>query len=69
MLDGGAHFYDTYQTKDGEYMSVGAIEPQFYAQLLKGNHLSLFQSYLKPGQTLIIYSWLGMGSQVQGLES
>src|SRR5215469_14929231 len=36
MLDSGAPFYDTYQTKDGRYMSVGAIEPQFYAALLKG---------------------------------
>jgi alpha-methylacyl-CoA racemase len=35
LLDGGAHFYDTYETKDGKYVSVGAIEPQFYALLLK----------------------------------
>ena len=36
MLDSAAPFYDTYRTKDGEFMSVGAIEPQFYAALLKG---------------------------------
>ncbi|HEY6877416.1 MAG TPA: CoA transferase, partial [Polyangiales bacterium] len=30
------HFYETYATKDGKFMAVGAIEPQFYAQLLKG---------------------------------
>ncbi|KAF1942310.1 alpha-methylacyl-CoA racemase-like protein [Clathrospora elynae] len=36
MLDGGAPFYDTYQTADGGYMAVGAIEPQFYAALLEG---------------------------------
>ncbi len=36
MLDSGAHFYETYETKDGKFMSVGAIEPQFYADLLKG---------------------------------
>jgi alpha-methylacyl-CoA racemase len=36
MLDGGAPFYDTYRTTDGQYMSVGAIEPQFYAALLNG---------------------------------
>jgi alpha-methylacyl-CoA racemase len=36
LLDGAAPFYDTYRTKDGQYMSVGAIEPQFYAALLKG---------------------------------
>ncbi|CAL8278717.1 unnamed protein product [Merluccius merluccius] len=36
MLDGGAPFYDTYQTADGKHMAVGAIEPQFYQQLLRG---------------------------------
>ena len=35
MLDGGAHFYNTYETKDGEYVCVGAIEPQFYAELVE----------------------------------
>ncbi|KAF1968674.1 CoA-transferase family III [Bimuria novae-zelandiae CBS 107.79] len=39
MLDGGAPFYDTYETKDGKFMAVGAIEPQFYAALLKGLEL------------------------------
>lgn len=34
MLDGGAHFYDTYDTADGKWIAVGAIEPQFYALLL-----------------------------------
>lgn len=33
MLDGGAHFYDTYETSDGKWVSIGAIEPQFYAAL------------------------------------
>ncbi|MDH3686300.1 MAG: CoA transferase, partial [Myxococcales bacterium] len=28
-------FYDTFETKDGEHVSIGSIEPQFYAQLLK----------------------------------
>ncbi|XP_063745035.1 alpha-methylacyl-CoA racemase isoform X1 [Eleginops maclovinus] len=36
MLDSGAPFYDTYETADGKYVAVGAIEPQFYAQLLQG---------------------------------
>lgn len=39
MLDGGAPYYDTYETADGKYMAVGAIEPQFYAELLKGLEL------------------------------
>ncbi|MEN9904360.1 MAG: hypothetical protein RLZZ555_925 [Pseudomonadota bacterium] len=34
LLDGGAHFYDSYQCRDGKWLSVGAIEPQFYALLL-----------------------------------
>jgi alpha-methylacyl-CoA racemase len=34
MLDTGAHFYDVYETKDGKYVSIGSIEPQFYAELL-----------------------------------
>ena len=33
LLDGGAHFYGTYQCKDGEFISLGSIEPQFYAEL------------------------------------
>ena len=35
MLDGGAHFYDVYETKDGKFVSIGSIEPQFYALLLE----------------------------------
>jgi alpha-methylacyl-CoA racemase len=38
-LDGGAPFYQTYETRDGEFMSVGAIEQRFYAELLKGLEL------------------------------
>ena len=34
-LDGAAHWYDTYETADGKYVSVGSIEPQFYALLLE----------------------------------
>jgi alpha-methylacyl-CoA racemase len=33
MLDGAAHFYDTYECSDGQYISLGSIEPQFYALL------------------------------------
>jgi alpha-methylacyl-CoA racemase len=35
MLDTGAHYYETYETKDGGFMSVGSIEPQFYALLME----------------------------------
>jgi alpha-methylacyl-CoA racemase len=34
MLDGGAHFYEVYETRDGKYVALGAIEPQFYAELI-----------------------------------
>ena len=33
LLDGGAHFYDTYECKDGKFISIGSIEPQFYKLL------------------------------------
>ncbi len=35
LLDTGAHFYDVYETRDGKYVSIGSIEPQFYAELLQ----------------------------------
>jgi len=35
LLDGGAPYYDLYETSDGRHMSVGALEPQFYALLLE----------------------------------
>lgn len=35
LLDGGAHFYDTYTCADGREIAVGAIEPQFYTELLQ----------------------------------
>lgn len=34
LLDGGAHFYDTYETSDGKWIALGSIEPQFYALLM-----------------------------------
>jgi alpha-methylacyl-CoA racemase len=35
LLDGFAHFYDTYECKDNKYIAVGSIEPQFYLELLE----------------------------------
>ncbi len=35
ILDSGAHFYTTYCTKDGKYVSIASIEPKFYAELLE----------------------------------
>jgi len=44
LLDGGAPFYDTYACRDGKFISIGAIEPQFFATLLTltGQHDPLF---------------------------
>ena len=40
LLDGGAHFYDTYECSDGKFVSIGSIEPQFYALLLEKAELT-----------------------------
>jgi alpha-methylacyl-CoA racemase len=52
LLDGGAHFYDTYETKDGKYICLGSIEPQFYALLLEktGVDKAKFAPQMDPGQ-------------------
>ncbi|XP_037297829.1 alpha-methylacyl-CoA racemase-like [Manduca sexta] len=39
VLDGGVPFYNTYKTNDGKFMAVGALEPQFYSNFLKGLQL------------------------------
>lgn len=36
ILDGGCPWYDTYETKDGRFVAVGALEPRFFAALLRG---------------------------------
>lgn len=40
LLDTGAHFYDVFECSDGKYVSIGSIEPQFYALLLEKTGLS-----------------------------
>ena len=45
LLDGAAHFYDTYKCSDGKFLAIGSIEPQFYAILL--NKLMICSSFLK----------------------
>jgi alpha-methylacyl-CoA racemase len=35
LLDTGAHFYDVFECSDGKYISLGSIEPQFYAELMR----------------------------------
>jgi alpha-methylacyl-CoA racemase len=50
MLDTGAHFYDTYECSDGKFVSIGSIEPQFYAELLRLTGLE--DAYTAEGSTL-----------------
>ncbi len=47
LLDTGAHFYEVYETADGNYISVGAIEEKFYAELL---HLTGLEGKSLPSQ-------------------
>jgi alpha-methylacyl-CoA racemase len=50
LLDTGAHFYDVYETADGRYLAVGAIEPQFHAELVRltGLDFPAGQNHLDP---------------------
>ncbi|MGD1933360.1 MAG: CaiB/BaiF CoA transferase family protein [Candidatus Phaeomarinobacter sp.] len=52
MLDGGAHFYDTYECSDGKFVSLGSIEPQFYALLREKAGLNdpAFDAQMDKGQ-------------------
>lgn len=50
FLDGGSHFYNVYETKDGKYISIGSIEPQFYKLLIQKIEVDpeVFASQLDP---------------------
>ncbi len=48
-LDGGAHFYAPYQCLDGQWITIGAIEPQFYAELLELLGLDADASFQRQG--------------------
>lgn len=60
LLDGGAHFYDCYETSDGKWVSIGSIEPQFYALLreIAGLGDDAFQNYMDRSQ------WPALSEQV-----
>ena len=55
LLDTGAPFYDTYVCSDGKFLSVGSIEPQFYAMLLEG--LGLNEDKDVPGSQMDRARW------------
>lgn len=51
LLDTGAHFYDVYKCSDGKYVSIGSIEPQFYALLLEKTGLENDSAFAKQMET------------------
>jgi alpha-methylacyl-CoA racemase len=63
MLDGGAHFYGTYETKDGKFVCIGSIEPQFYAELLEKTGL---QGESLPAQ-MDRKAWAQLKSRLAGI--
>lgn len=63
MLDGGAHFYGTFETADGEYVSFGAIEPQFMQVFIDktGLDASWLANHMNPGE------WPGLRQELTDL--
>ncbi|MGB1242182.1 MAG: CaiB/BaiF CoA transferase family protein, partial [Chitinophagales bacterium] len=63
LLDSGAPFYDTYQTKDGKYISIGSLEPQFYKELMEKADLDpkIFGSQLNPKK------WASMKEELEAV--
>jgi alpha-methylacyl-CoA racemase len=54
LLSGQAHFYGVYETKDGKYIAIGSVEPQFYEKLISA--LGVDADEFQP------YGWKGIGS-------
>jgi alpha-methylacyl-CoA racemase len=63
MLDGGSHFYGAYETKDGKFVSIGSIEPQFYALLLEktGLHNETLPKQMDKTQ------WAALKAKLEGI--
>src|SRR5690606_32279848 len=59
LLDGGCPYYGTYETADGRYMAVGALEPQFYAEFLR-----LLGLAEQPGARTDVSRWPALRTQV-----
>ncbi|NEE12211.1 CoA transferase [Streptomyces sp. SID7499] len=59
LLDGGCPYYGTYETADGRYMAVGALEPQFYAEFL-----ALLGVEDQDGARKDVTRWSGLREQV-----
>jgi alpha-methylacyl-CoA racemase len=65
LLDGGAPFYEVYECADGKYVSVGAIEPEFYAELLRLTGLAESKEPLP--QQMARGEWPGMKQRFTAL--
>jgi alpha-methylacyl-CoA racemase len=63
MLDTGSHFYDVYETSDGKYVSIGAIEPQFYRLLLEKTGLAAEELPHQYDQS----AWPGMKERLRAI--
>jgi alpha-methylacyl-CoA racemase len=63
MLDGGAHFYGTFETADGEFVSLGAIEPQFMQVFIEktGLDATWMQNHMNPAE------WPRLKEELTGL--
>lgn len=65
MLDGGAHYYDTYECADGRWISIGSIEPQFYKLLLEKLGIPLeeadYNAHFKPDR------WPALKARIAGV--
>src|SRR5207249_6186181 len=64
MLDTGAPFYDTYETADGKFVSLGSLEPQFYAELLQ--RLGLGDD-VEPGRQMDRTGWDALRDRLTAL--
>ena len=64
LLDTGAPFYDVYECADGGYISLGSIEPQFYAELLRLTGLSDDAEFLKQHDTA---NWVHLKERLKGV--
>ena len=64
MLDGGAHFYDCYRCADGEFISIGPLEPQFYNELLTRCNLDQDDDFK---DQMNHRTWTGLKEKLQAL--
>ncbi|MEM7766248.1 MAG: CaiB/BaiF CoA-transferase family protein [Pseudomonadota bacterium] len=67
LLDGGAHFYDTYECSDGGWVAVGSIEPQFYALLVEKAGLLDVDAGFAAGNQMNKGDWSQLSEKVAGV--